>query len=1059
MADEEYDLDSIDTPDSLLSDDYDNAGYTGGDADIFKRAVQLAAKRRIRREQKILGEIRQRREERMERKLAEAKARAALVDIPPLKPPQLDEWFRHESHDLSREDLDFIYSGDWSSHSAPQRMEAIWKDWIAFKNFGDGDERPPIGPDELQEWRVARHRQWIEDLAKYDADKTARNPRRDRRNYDEYSDEDDADSEYERRKGRGRSRRSRSRDRKTRSSRDPPGLHKALAARRSPSPGLAQPTYVYKEPDVPLLDDIYDLQKIEDFCSAVERQGDIYPVKDRTNRVHKDVRTILDEAIFYDEERFAFLEGWKEMEHQKLRDVLRQFHYMSVMGGVTGKAGGVARDLRPALLNLKLAWSGRGVQEVSAWLTGLRRCVEAHKAEWMAMSVEARQMLIKDFATLCVKPQFAASTFEAARHPQKEVWLHISVLLEHKRVFFLIPSRETNESDVATSRSPPSHLSAAGKDNMHYQDLYGLVASMCRRAHNLVDEALVRQEPVFTPIKGRTYVYGEGVFEGIKSHPPPSASKPSSAGKRQRDASPTEYNPNKRTGTSPGASVQRQRRPRAEEMTWDQLREDDADESDREDDRPGKRCYACGRKHLKGCTFDHHPLKNTDATKEWGNTPQALDYARLVGRAVKRILPKFGLDGKYIPRSGAASSAGYQQGSNLTRQSGHRGGHKGLKSRGAGPHGKPKPGGEYTVNLLTSATLNSYLLPCDIVYNNRTRKVEALLDSGAHRVSYISSSVLEWIKEVGIRIEDQHDCSVCSGLSGMCAPCLGRVKLTIRVVCDNGLPYEFPVSCVMIDSPYDLFIGMDAIPKHDLTLRVRSYFTEKNSKASDNRSGQISEGEDDVECDSSAGVMVQARKGLRHTSPVTEKLPAREPVGTQYEDCLPYSLSTLYTKEELLDLLPEDLEPEEDPFFRDPDHPSRNPEGSEILPVADGNSPALPHIDGDTPFHNDLRTLILEYRDVFSAELSKVPAKIPPMKLKVDEARWYTSQNRAPPRPQSPVKRRAIREMIEEMLQAGVIAPSQASAYSQVLLVPKPNGAWRFCVDYRSLNEISDTMG
>jgi hypothetical protein len=38
------------------------------------------------------------------------------------------------------------------------------------------------------------------------------------------------------------------------------------------------------------------------------------------------------------------------------------------------------------------------------------------------------------------------------------------------------------------------------------------------------------------------------------------------------------------------------------------------------------------------------------------------------------------------------------------------------------------------------------------------------------------------------------------------------------------------------------------------------------------------------------------------------------------------------------------------------------------------------------------------------------------------------------------------------MIKLKVIRDSKASKYSQVLLTPKPNNAWRFCIDYVILN-------
>ena len=48
-----------------------------------------------------------------------------------------------------------------------------------------------------------------------------------------------------------------------------------------------------------------------------------------------------------------------------------------------------------------------------------------------------------------------------------------------------------------------------------------------------------------------------------------------------------------------------------------------------------------------------------------------------------------------------------------------------------------------------------------------------------------------------------------------------------------------------------------------------------------------------------------------------------------------------------------------------------------------------------------------------------------------------------------------IRRQIQKMITNRLIQPSQAKAWSQVLLVIKPDSHWRFCVDYLNISAIT----
>ncbi|CAM5118822.1 unnamed protein product [Eretmochelys imbricata] len=62
---------------------------------------------------------------------------------------------------------------------------------------------------------------------------------------------------------------------------------------------------------------------------------------------------------------------------------------------------------------------------------------------------------------------------------------------------------------------------------------------------------------------------------------------------------------------------------------------------------------------------------------------------------------------------------------------------------------------------------------------------------------------------------------------------------------------------------------------------------------------------------------------------------------------------------------------------------------------------------------------------------------------------------RAQPYRMSPQAKTAIEWEIQDMLQMGVIHPSGSAWASPVVLVPKPDGEIRFCVDYLKLNAVT----
>ena len=108
--------------------------------------------------------------------------------------------------------------------------------------------------------------------------------------------------------------------------------------------------------------------------------------------------------------------------------------------------------------------------------------------------------------------------------------------------------------------------------------------------------------------------------------------------------------------------------------------------------------------------------------------------------------------------------------------------------------------------------------------------------------------------------------------------------------------------------------------------------------------------------------------------------------------------------------------------------------------------------DLDSSVARDLRTLVTSHQDT-SAKASTDLGFCSVLKHDIDtgDARPIKQSPRRPPL----AARDAEDEILNEMLQTGVIEPSTSPWASPVYLVKKKDGTYRFCVDYRKLNAVS----
>jgi hypothetical protein len=108
-----------------------------------------------------------------------------------------------------------------------------------------------------------------------------------------------------------------------------------------------------------------------------------------------------------------------------------------------------------------------------------------------------------------------------------------------------------------------------------------------------------------------------------------------------------------------------------------------------------------------------------------------------------------------------------------------------------------------------------------------------------------------------------------------------------------------------------------------------------------------------------------------------------------------------------------------------------------------------------------LEKWIYKYTNVFNDELNEKAASVEPFKLELNEnSNWEeAATNKAPPRWQMLAKQKEVHRFIKLALKLKLIRKSQARSWSQVLLTKKPNGKWRFCIDFRSLNLNTKSIG
>jgi hypothetical protein len=100
----------------------------------------------------------------------------------------------------------------------------------------------------------------------------------------------------------------------------------------------------------------------------------------------------------------------------------------------------------------------------------------------------------------------------------------------------------------------------------------------------------------------------------------------------------------------------------------------------------------------------------------------------------------------------------------------------------------------------------------------------------------------------------------------------------------------------------------------------------------------------------------------------------------------------------------------------------------------------------------DLQSILMEYAHIFSEPKSLPPQRALDHAITLEANARHTNVR---PYRYSPLEKDEIERQVQEMLAAGLITPSMSPFASPILLVKKKDGTWRFCIDYRRLNELT----
>ena len=371
---------------------------------------------------------------------------------------------------------------------------------------------------------------------------------------------------------------------------------------------------------------------------------------------------------------------------------------------------------------------------------------------------------------------------------------------------------------------------------------------------------------------------------------------------------------------------------------------------------------------------------------------------------------------------------------------------------------------------LPSSTNNSPIINTHLYFGNDRIQLKILLDTGAENGSYISSKIAAWLQKRGMKCVNNSKvvCS-CFGDCRMIETCINAnlIFKNVNIMNSNCTNQKMCLDMWVINTlPYGIVIGnldIDANPwlknLDDKNLSIVIDSKSQNKQADNNNPLSLVEGY------SRHPTLHQSKKvpsyGDSRPSSLGNSLHKnKEGSVVSNHGIQPKPATNSIKKLHVSKLL--NYEPEANGILEKWDSLDESLNSDALLIVQNESTVNLPtHIMGTTELQSDIKDLLVEFSDIFRKDVSPKPADVPSMDVKVDKTKWNTLKGNmgVSPRVQSRDKNNEIQTQVEKMLELGVIQRSNANRYSQVLLVPKPNNKWRFCIDYQPLNACCEGDG